>query len=126
MIEIYAVLVAILFIGLCAFQLLLALGAPLGRYAWGGSHVVLPTKLRLSSLLSIFLYLIFIGFILSKAGIIELVSNQQILNGGMWGITGYLFLGIFMNAISRSTKERIVMTPLVCILAILFLLVALA
>ena len=38
-------------VGLAGFQLLLALGAPLGRMAWGGKHARLPTALRLASLL---------------------------------------------------------------------------
>ena len=34
---------------IAAFQLALALGAPLGRAAWGGTHAQLPPGLRVAS-----------------------------------------------------------------------------
>ena len=40
-------------------------------------------------------------------------------------LTGYFVLGIAMNAISRSRPERLVMTPVVAILAVACLLLAL-
>ena len=38
---------------LAVFQLALVLGAPLGRFAWGGTHRVLPARLRIGSAVSI-------------------------------------------------------------------------
>ena len=35
---------------LAVFQLALALGAPIGHFAWGGAHRVLPARLRIDSL----------------------------------------------------------------------------
>lgn len=37
------------FAGIAGFEVALALGAPLGRAAWGGTHVYLPTGLRIAS-----------------------------------------------------------------------------
>jgi hypothetical protein len=47
-----AVIAAVGFMGIAAFQAALALGAPLGRAAWGGAHMRLPTGLRIASALA--------------------------------------------------------------------------
>ena len=44
-----AVAAAAGFLAIAAFQAALALGAPLGRAAWGGIHARLPVKLRIAS-----------------------------------------------------------------------------
>lgn len=110
----------VILLGLSVFQLLLALGAPLGEYAWGGQHRVLPVKLRIASTASIGLYAIFAMFLVSKVGVLEVTSTQPVLDIGIWIFAIYFTLGIVMNALSRSKKERMVMTPLVTMLAFVF------
>lgn len=100
---------------LAVFQLLLALGKPLGRYAWGGAHEVLPPKLRVSSAISIVIYAAFALIILGAAGLSSVLPSPVASNGIKF-LAGYFFVGIFMNAISRSRCERLVMTPVVAIL----------
>ena len=111
---------------LAVFQLALVAGAPLGNYAWGGQHKVLPAKLRFGSACSIVIYAVFASFILSRSGIWVIVTNNTVLNVGLWIITFYLSLGIFLNAISRSKHERNLMTPVSAILAIMFFIFAIA
>lgn len=110
---------------LSVFQVLLVAGRPLGNYAWGGQHQVLPKRLRIASVISIVLYVVFIIFLVSKAGLANIIPNSSFLNGAMWVLTGYFMLGIFMNAISRSKKERALMTPVAFSLAVIFLIVTL-
>lgn len=124
MTELYAVTATILLIGLSFFQLILALGAPLGNYAWGGAHTKLPTKLRVASLFSIVIYGSFAVLLLAKAGLIETPLDTQLIETAIWAVTVYLSIGIPMNLLSRSKKERYTMTPLVSILVLLFLLVS--
>jgi hypothetical protein len=126
MISILALTATATLIGLVVFQLALIAGAPLGKYAWGGTYTKLPTKLRIASSTSLALYGVFAAFILSKAGILPVIINTDVLNAGMWIFTVYFFLGIFLNGISRSTHERNLMTPIAAVLAVLFLLVALS
>ena len=109
---------------LAVFQLALALGAPLGRFAWGGQHRVLPGKLRIGSLVSIVVYAIIAVLALDRVGLIEVVPDV-VSTVGMWVVFAYFVLGIPVNAISRSKPERYAMTPVVTILAVLSLLVAL-
>lgn len=122
----FALLALTTLLALTMFQVALILGAPLGKFAWGGGSKYLPTRLRVASFTSIILYLIFAAFIASKAGILTIISNGQILTIGMWVFTVYFFVGIGMNAISRSKPERNLMTPIAAILAVSFLVVGLS
>ena len=111
-----AVVALVLLAALAVFQGLLVAGAPLGRFAWGGQHEVLPTNLRIGSVVSIALYAAFAVLILQAAGALSLLP-EGFVGVAIWVLTGYLALGIAMNAISRSRPERLVMTPVVALLA---------
>lgn len=124
MIETFAYATCIILAALTLFQLALIGGAPLGRYAWGGTHRVLPLKLRIGSLVSIILYGIFAIVILNKASISSVISNNAIVSASIWVLTTYFFIGVVMNGISRSKSERAVMTPIALALAVLCLLIA--
>ena len=110
--------------GLVAFQALLSAGQPLGRFAWGGQHAVLPTGLRVGSAVSIVLYAGFAVLILCAAGALS-VLPEGFVEVAIWVLTGYFALGIGLNAISRSRPERLVMTPVVLVLAAVCLVLAL-
>lgn len=110
---------------LAVFQLALAVGAPLGRFAWGGQHRVLPARLRIGSLVSIVIYAIIAVLALDRVGLIDVVPDV-VSTVGMWVVFAYFVIGIPLNAVSRSKPERYVMTPVVTFLAVLSLLVALS
>ena len=111
---------------LSLLQLSLALGAPMGQFAWGGKYKVLPRNLRIGSILSLIIYLGIAICLLSKSGIYQIIQQGTLLNILVWVIFVFLVLGIFMNAISRSKRERYTMTPIVILLASCALTVALA
>lgn len=108
-------LAAIIFtvvIGLLAlFQLALVFGAPLGRFAWGGQHDVLPPRLRRGSAIAVVLYVAFSVVVLAISGILVIPVLDSV--GGLigWMLVIYLSIGVVMNALSRSKPERFVMTP---------------
>lgn len=110
---------------LAVFQLALVLGAPLGRFAWGGTHRVLPARLRIGSAVSIVIYAVIAVLALDRVGAIDLVPDV-VSTVGMWIVFAYFVLGIPLNAISRSRAERYTMTPVVAVLAVLSLIVALS
>lgn len=120
-----ATIFTILMAGLGVFQLALALGAPLGHFAWGGQHRVLPSGLRMGSLVAIGLYALFSIVLLMRAGVVSAWPDAGWLRQAAWGVVAYMGLGVVVNAISRSLPERLTMTPLVTILLILALLVVL-
>ena len=109
---------------LAVFQLLLVAGAPLGRFAWGGQHTVLPTGLRISSVVSIAIYAVVTLFVLQAAGVLD-VLPERVMGVAMWVLTGYFVLGVALNLASRSRPERMVMTPVALVLAICCLVLAL-
>lgn len=111
---------------LVVFQLALAAGAPWGRLAWGGQHPgVLPAGYRIASGVSAVAYGSIAVLALDCSGLIDAFPGR-FSEAGMWIVFGFLVLGVLMNAISRSRPERLVMTPVASVLAILALLVALA
>jgi hypothetical protein len=120
-----AILAAVLFGGLAVLQLLLAAGLPLGRFAWGGGHEVLPTRLRVGSAVGIVLYAFFILLVLDRVGLVEVFGRAGWTTVALWAVTVYLFLNIPLNALSKSKAERALMTPTVAVLALLFLYIAL-
>lgn len=125
MIETLAFIACFILAALAVFQALLIFGAPLGQYAWGGSHVVLPTKLRIGSAISIILYFFLALIILSSAKVLDIPISKDILYVGIWVLTAYFSIGVFMNGISRSKRERAVMTPAALALALICLFIAL-
>ena len=106
------------------FQLLLALGLPLGRAAWGGQYRVLPKSLRRASLTAIGL--------LGLAGWALLACAEMAWPGGgtaarivCWVLAGYFALNVALNALSKSRVERAIMLPVSILLVAAFILVLL-
>lgn len=83
----FAYLAVVILAGLAVFQVLLAAGRPLGRFAWGGQHDVLPPNLRTGSLVSILLYAVFAVIILERLGCYRLASAFRTSPSGRWQST---------------------------------------
>ncbi len=108
---------------LALFQLLLVSGAPFGRLAWGGQHDVLPRSMRIGSALSIVLYGLFTIIVLDAAGLLSVVPDTW-ADDLIWVLAAYFGLGVLINAASRSLPERVVMTGVSLLLAVLCTIVA--
>ncbi|HUG05896.1 MAG TPA: hypothetical protein VMQ78_05115 [Candidatus Limnocylindria bacterium] len=91
--------------GLVGFQLLLAAGLPLGHYAWGGAHQVLPRLLRVGSVVATFIYVLTALIILEAANVTDLVASE-LPRAAVWVLAGFFAIGVVMNAMSRSERER--------------------
>lgn len=110
--------------GLAVFQLRLVLGAPWGRFAWGGQHEgTLPSRLRVGSAVAVVLYAVFAVLVLERAHLLDVLPTS-VSRVGIWVLVGYLALGVLLNAISRSKAERMAMTPVAAVLALACVLVA--
>lgn len=109
---------------LAVFQIALAAGAPLGHFAWGGQHRVLPKALRVGSAVSVLLYAFIAWVTLDRAGMLGgTPSTLSVI--AAWVFFAYFVVGTVMNGISRSRPERAVMTPVCVLLAVASLTVAL-
>jgi hypothetical protein len=119
-----ALLLTVLLALLAVFQIALILGAPIGHFAWGGQHRVLPARLRVGSAVGIVIYIAIALVALDRAGTID-VFPTAFSAVAMWVVFAYFVLGIGLNAISRSKPERFTMVPVTIVLAVLSLLVTL-
>ncbi len=122
--EIAAWIVVIGFFGLMCFQILLALGFPLGQAVWGGKHIKLPPRLRIASLFSAGVFVAASIFVLERAGVISVFKSQIVVTTGVWILVGFLGLNTLSNLASKSKLEKRVMTPVSFTLGLLCLIVA--
>ncbi|MCA9397611.1 hypothetical protein KC573_02175 [candidate division WWE3 bacterium] len=126
MVPIAAAMIAVFTLfSLSLFQVGLIAKKPWGKLAWGGNYQVLPDKLRIASVASIAIYILFAVVFLEKAGLISVINNEAYTQNAMWFVAIYSGLGIFLNAISRSPLERKVMTPVALVLGVCALILAL-
>ncbi|WES64125.1 hypothetical protein P0L94_16865 [Microbacter sp. GSS18] len=118
-----SVLTAVLAL-LAVFQIALVFGAPLGRFAWGGQHLVLPGRLRIGSAVTVLVYALIALIAWDRAGVIDIFGDafSQI---AMWVIFAYFAFGIVVNAVSRSRPERFTMVPVSIVLAAVSFFIAL-
>ncbi|MHA1542688.1 MAG: hypothetical protein ACTSQH_06905 [Candidatus Hodarchaeales archaeon] len=108
-----ALIVLLIFVGLSVFQLLLVLGKPYGKMAYGGTQdEVLPGKYRLMSALAIIIFLIASLLILVKVEIIETFPFPELVDLGLLLFALFLGLNTVANATSKSKSEKQIMTPL--------------
>ena len=91
-------------------SVLLICGLPLGELTMGGRYKVFPKKLRIVLVLQLVLQMFFVIIILQMGGIVPLWFSRNITK----------IICVIMNCISKSKKEKVVMTPLSLISAICF------
>ncbi len=119
-----AIIAVVVFVVISVLQLLLALGLPLGKLAYGGKYEKLPTKMRIMSLVAIGLFALGAISVLERAGIITIFNNPIFTLVVVWVIAIYLAFNTLLNAISKSKQEKLIMTPLSLILSICCFIVA--
>ena len=120
-------LAAILFLGMAAFQVSLALGAPLGAHVLGGRHPgALPNRLRAFSGVAAFILVGCSLVILARAGVIGWPAGAMgLLAPASWAIAAFLVLNTLGNLASKSRLERTVFAATTAALAVLSAYVAL-
>ena len=122
-----AIIVVALFIGLSIFQILLAAGKPLGRFAFGGKYPeVLPKNLRIMSLVAVGIFVLGSFSVLLRVGIITIIPDSIVFVIIVWVLAIYLSLNTLMNLASESESEKKFMTPVSLSLAICLFIVAIA
>ncbi|MEN9607119.1 MAG: hypothetical protein RL605_947 [Actinomycetota bacterium] len=95
------------------FQLALALGAPMGEYAWGGRNAGrLPLVWRLGSLASAGLALAISGHYASMIGWLPSLLDAHGRAYVLWGLTAFTALTVLGNWASKSAAERKMFLPI--------------
>ena len=109
---------------LATFQLLLALGAPLGHAAWGGAQERLPSGLRIASAFAAVVFVVAALIVLGRAGYRMSPVPLSVSRWGIWVLVAVLALSALGNFASSSNWERFLLGPIALLEALLCLIVA--
>jgi len=90
-----------------AFQVALALGAPWGEYAYGGSRVgKLPIGFRINSVVAAVVMVAISGHYLAQLGVFTPLLDPEGNSVVNWVLVGFTGLSALANNATRSKKER--------------------
>jgi len=121
----FSILGAVLFGVIVIMTVLVACGLPLGEFTMGGQHKILPKKFRVMAVISVAIQIFAMIIILQAGGFIPLWLPFKVTKYICFFFAAYLYLNTIMNMISKSRKEKYVMTPLSLIAGICFWITAL-
>ena len=116
----FSILGAVLFGVIVIMTVLVACGLPLGEFTMGGQHKILPKKFRVMSVISVAIQVFAMIIILQAGGFISMWLSFKITKYICFFFAAYLSLNTIINMISKSKKEKYVMTPLSLIAGICF------
>jgi hypothetical protein len=97
--------------GMATFQILLAMGLPLGHAAFGGTNAVLSAKLRVASVISALLFVAAFYVVLARGGLLGVASESVTVRITIWVFAAIFGLSTLANIASRSRWERFLMAP---------------
>ena len=116
----FSILGTVLFGVIAIMTVLVACGLPLGEFTMGGQHKILPKKFRVMAVISVAIQIFAMIIILQAGGFIPLWLSFKVTKYICFFFAAYLSLNTIMNMISKSRKERYVMTSLSLIATICF------
>ena len=116
----FSILGAVLFGVIAIMTVLVACGFPLGEFTMGGQHKILPKKFRVVAAISVAIQIFSMIIILQAGGFISLWLSFKLTIYICFFFAVYLSLNTIINMISKSRKEKYVMTPLSLIAGICF------
>ena len=116
----FSILGAVLFGVIAIMTVLVACGLPLGEFTMGGQHKILPKKFRVMAVISVAIQIFAMIIILQAGGLLPLWLSFKVTKYICFFFATYLSLNTIMNMISKSKKEKYVMTPISLIAGICF------
>lgn len=97
----------------------------MGEYAFGGQHPgKLPIQYRVGSAFSFLILIAIAGHYLAQAGVFTPLLPAGLNSVANWVLVGFNGLGLIMNGISRSKKERNMWVPVLLLSVVLAVIVA--
>ena len=119
-----AIIYAIVSLGVIAFQIALAAGAPWGAYAMGGAFPgQFPPALRIAAIIQAVLLAGLAAIILARAGLI-LHRWSRMSRWLAWIVVAFAAVSLVLNLITPSAGERAIWAPTALLLLISSTLVA--
>ena len=116
----FSILGAVLFGVIAIMTVLVACGLPLGEFTMGGQHKILPKNFRVMAVISVAIQIFAMIIILQAGGFIPLWLSFKVTKYICFFFAAYLSLNTIMNMLSKSRKEKYVMTPFSLIAGICF------
>ena len=116
----FSILGAVLFGVIAIMTVFVACGLPLGEFTMGGQHKILPKNFRVMAVISVAIQIFAMIIILQAGGFISLWLSFKVTKYICFFFAAYLSLNTIMNMISKSRKEKYVMTLLSLITGICF------
>ncbi len=115
-----AIIAAVLLAAIVILYLLLVFGLPYGELAMGGRYRVVPKDKRYIFIFSVILQIAAILVILQIGGVVPLMLPRAVTRIVCFCFAAYFTFNIVLNAVSKSKKERAVLTPTSAVIAICF------
>ena len=107
-----AIVAAVLYVLIAAFQLALALGAPWGRAAFGGAVEQPGPELRVSSVIAVIVWSAAALIILKRTGhAVWAPLPAKALPAAVWVLLALSVVSVLLNAITPSALERAIWLP---------------
>jgi hypothetical protein len=122
-----AVVFTLVTAGVVAFQLALALGAPWGDYAMGGTFPgKYPPLMRVAAAVQAGLLILLALIVLSRAGLVLLSQWIERSTWLIWLVVAFSAVALVLNLVTSSSRERRIWAPVAAVLLVCSLTVALA
>ena len=120
-----AIIGAITFSVVIILSVLIICGLPLGELTMGGQYKVFPKKLRIVLVTQLIFQIFFVIVILQMGDFFPLWFSKKVTKIICIVMAVYLSLNMVMNFVSKSKKEKCIMTPLSFVAAVCFWITAL-
>lgn len=113
-----ATVYGIVSLGVVAFQIALAAGAPWGAYAMGGAFPgQFPPGLRIAALIQAALLVGMAAVVLARAGLV-LPAWARVSRRLMWFVVAFAAVSLILNLLTPSAGERAIWAPVALLLLI--------
>ena len=120
-----AIIGAITFSVVIILSVLIICGLPLGELTMGGQYKVFPKKLRIVLVTQLIFQIFFVIVFLQMGSFFPLWFSKKVTKIICIVMAVYLSLNTVMNFVSKSKKEKCIMTPLSFVAAVCFWITAL-
>lgn len=119
-----ALIYGVVSIGVIAFQLALAAGAPWGAYAMGGAFPgQFPPQLRVAAVVQAVILALLALVVLARAGI-ALPKWSRASRRWIWVVVVFSAISLVLNTITPSAGERAIWVPVALIMLVSSVIVA--
>lgn len=121
-----AIAYTIVSLGVIAFQIALAAGAPWGEYAMGGAYPgQFPPELRVAAIVQAVILAVLALVVLSRANV-TLPKWSKVSGWLIWFVVAFSALSLVLNTITPSPRERAIWMPVAFVMVFCSVIVAIS